>query len=341
MSAKIALNPALQPFVEIAGMTETYNRGLHRFAVFTACWTLFLLVAGALVTSNDAGLAVPDWPLSYGSLTPPMVGGIFYEHGHRLVATVAGILTIILAVWISRREPRAWMRKLGWTALAAVIAQGILGGITVKFFLPPWVSVAHAALAQSFFCILVALALFTSKWWQSDLPALRYTMPSSGALALRSLVGERAIKAAIVIFIQLLLGAAYRHHAFGILPHLIGAVVVPFVVLPVAISARDSRYLGVPALGRCGAILKHVLYLQLVLGGGALWSRLTTLHAPQPMPVMVFFTVAHTAVGALTLAAAVLLVLVSHRVLGTVQPEEVVAASRDAGPIAAQQGGAA
>ncbi len=310
-------------------MTETYNRGLHRFAVFTACWTLFLLVAGALVTSNDAGLAVPDWPLSYGSLTPPMVGGIFYEHGHRMVATVAGILTIILAVWISRREPRSWMRKLGWTALAAVIAQGILGGITVKFFLPPWVSVAHAALAQSFFCILVALALFTSKWWQSDLPELRYTAQPP--------VRERAIKAAVVVFIQLLLGAAYRHHAFGILPHLIGAVVVPFVVLPAAISARNSRYQAVPALGRCGAMLKHVLYLQLALGGGALWSRLATQHAPQPMPVMVFFTVTHTAVGALTLAAAVLLVLVSYRVLGAAQPDEVVAAQSH---IAAQQGGA-
>ena len=88
-------------------MADRPNSGLHQFAIFTACWTLFLLVAGALVTSNDAGLAVPDWPLSYGSLTPPMVGGIFYEHGHRMVATVAGILTIILAVWISRREPRA------------------------------------------------------------------------------------------------------------------------------------------------------------------------------------------------------------------------------------------
>ena len=93
-------------------MTPSNNSGLHKFAIFTACWTLFLLVAGALVTSNDAGLAVPDWPLSYGSLTPPMVGGIFYEHGHRMVATVAGILTIILAVWISRRETRSWMRRL-------------------------------------------------------------------------------------------------------------------------------------------------------------------------------------------------------------------------------------
>ncbi|MCL4523444.1 MAG: COX15/CtaA family protein [Acidobacteria bacterium] len=308
---------------------SSYNPGLHRFAVFTACWTLFLLVAGALVTSNDAGLAVPDWPLSYGSLMPPMVGGIFYEHGHRMVATAAGIFTIILAVWISRRETRASMRRLGWSALAAVVAQGILGGITVKFFLPPWVSVAHAALAQAFFCSLVAIALFTSKWWQSELQVVRYSAHPP--------VRERAVAAAIVIFIQLLLGAAYRHQALGILPHLIGAVIVPFVVLPAAFSSRDRAYGSASGLARCGTMLKHVLYVQLALGGAALWSRLATQHAPQPMPVMVFFTVAHTAVGALTLAVAVLLVLVAFRVLGPVRPEKVAASQPR---MAGQEGGA-
>ena len=310
-------------------MNSPNNAGLHKFAVFTACWTLFLLVAGALVTSNDAGLAVPDWPLSYGSLTPPMVGGIFYEHGHRMVATVAGILTIILAVWISRRETRAWMRRLGWAALGAVIAQGILGGITVKFFLPPWVSVAHAALAQAFFCSLVAIALFTSKWWQSELKVVHY--------AAHPPVRDRAVAAAIVIFVQLLLGAAYRHHAFGILPHLIGAIIVPFFVLPAANNTRDRAFQAAAGLVRCGTMLKHVLYVQLALGGAALWSRLATQHAPQPMPVMIFFTVAHTAVGALTLALAVLLVLVSFRVLGPVQPDEVVASQAH---MAGQEGGA-
>jgi cytochrome c oxidase assembly protein subunit 15 len=310
-------------------MNSPNNAGLHKFAVFTACWTLFLLVAGALVTSNDAGLAVPDWPLSYGSLTPPMVGGIFYEHGHRMVATVAGILTIILAVWISRRETRAWMRRLGWAALGAVIAQGILGGITVKFFLPPWVSVAHAALAQAFFCSLVAIALFTSKWWQSESKVVHY--------AAHPPVRDRAVAAAIVIFVQLLLGAAYRHHAFGILPHLIGAIIVPFFVLLAANNTRDRAFQAAAGLVRCGTMLKHVLYVQLALGGAALWSRLATQHAPQPMPVMIFFTVAHTAVGALTLALAILLVLVSFRVLGPVLPDEVVASQAH---MAGQEGGA-
>ena len=121
--------------------------GLHRFAVATAVATLFLIFAGGLVTSTESGLSVPDWPLSYGRLMPPMVGGVFYEHGHRMVATAVGILTILLAVWLSRREPRAWVRRLGYAALAAVVAQGVLGGLTVLFLLPMAVSVAHACLA--------------------------------------------------------------------------------------------------------------------------------------------------------------------------------------------------
>src|ERR1700681_4955525 len=104
-------------------------RNVHRFAVFTAVCTFLLLVAGALVTSNDAGLSVPDWPLSYGSLTPPMVGGIFYEHGHRMIASFVGLLSIVLAVWLWRLESRSWLQWLGVAAVGAVVAQGILGGI--------------------------------------------------------------------------------------------------------------------------------------------------------------------------------------------------------------------
>src|SRR4030042_4131220 len=105
-----------------------YHRGLHRFAVFTACATFGLLVMGALVTSNDAGLSVPDWPLSYGSLTPPMVGGIVYEHTHRVVASVIGLLTIVLTVWLWRQEERRWVRRVGYIAMAAGVGGGLLGG---------------------------------------------------------------------------------------------------------------------------------------------------------------------------------------------------------------------
>src|SRR5271156_701208 len=116
-------------------VTTNVPQSVHRFAFFLSCCTVLLLMAGALVTSNDAGLAVPDWPLSYGSLLPPMVGGIFYEHGHRMIATAVGLLTIVLAILLARSEPRRWGRSLGWTALGLVIAQGILGGLTVKFLL--------------------------------------------------------------------------------------------------------------------------------------------------------------------------------------------------------------
>src|ERR1700730_4331426 len=118
--------------------------GLHRFAVGTACATLVLIVAGGLVTSTESGLSVPDWPLSYGRLMPPMVGGVFYEHGHRMVATAVGLLTVVLAIWRRRPAPRAWVRRLGCAALAAVLAQVGLGGLTVIFLLPTAISVAHA-----------------------------------------------------------------------------------------------------------------------------------------------------------------------------------------------------
>src|SRR5713226_1255374 len=189
-------------------MTSTYSPGTHRFAVFLAICTFILLIAGALVTSKDAALAVPDWPLSYGSLTPPMVGGIVYEHTHRVVAALVGLLTIGLTAWLWRREPRRWVRRLGLLALGAVIAQGLLGGLTVKLFLPTTVSVAHATLAQLFFATIVALALFTSRWWQTDRPQAQ----DLGSPPVRLL----AAATVAAIFLQLILGAAFRHKGFGI-----------------------------------------------------------------------------------------------------------------------------
>ena len=134
-------------------------------------WATFLLiVAGALVTSNDAGMSVPDWPTSFGSLykLPPMAGGVKWEHSHRMIAEFIGLLIIVMAVWTQRVESRKWMRMLGWTALGAVIGQGVLGGITVLNFLPWSISTAHATLGQMIFCIVVAMALFTSRSWLQD-----------------------------------------------------------------------------------------------------------------------------------------------------------------------------
>ncbi len=289
---------------------------LHRFAVFTAACTFLLLVAGALVTSNDAGLAVPDWPLSYGSVAPPMVGGIFYEHTHRVMATFVGILTIVLAVWLWRSEPRRWVRRLGLIALGAVIAQGVLGGLTVVFFLPVPISVAHACLGQIFFGAIVGLALFTSQWWQSALPQ----MADAGSPRLRSLT----VWTVAAIFVQLMLGAAFRHKGFGIVPHLVGAAVVTLLVFWTAGAAR-RRYRNDAALGRCRRLLHALIGLQLWLGGAAWWSRLVARAFPQPIPVMVWLTVAHTVVGALTLAAAVLTALVCFRILQPVEQAALAA----------------
>lgn len=282
------------------------DRALHRFAAFTTGCTFFLLMAGALVTSNDAGLSVPDWPLSYGSLTPPMIGGIFYEHGHRVIATLVGILTIILAVWIWRAEKRGWVRRLGWGALLLVIAQGLLGGLTVKLLLPPPVSMAHATLAQLFFVTLICLTVVTGQWWRSDQAVLHDSgSPSTRALALTT---------SIVIVIQTILGAGYRHGAFGIWPHLVGAGAVTAAIIIIGRTVR-IRFGEMKPLRRAVIFLHAFFGLQIILGGAAMWAVQAQQRAPQPLPLLVTITVAHVLGGALVLAASVVLTLRCYRLI--------------------------
>jgi cytochrome c oxidase assembly protein subunit 15 len=287
-------------------MTVQPNRGAHRFAVFTAGCTFLLLIAGALVTSNDAGLSVPDWPLSYGSLLPPMVGGIRFEHGHRMIAAFVGILSIILAVWLAKVEPRRWVRRLGWTALGLVVAQGVLGGLTVILLLPPLISAAHATLAQLFFVTVISLAVFTGSWWRNESPSL----DDSGSPALRSL----AATTSVVILLQLVLGAAFRHNAFGIIPHIIGAVVVTVMIIATGRAAR-KRFGAAQPLRRAGRWLQSLLGIQLLLGGTAYWAVLAARHAAQPEPLYVLSTVTHVVVGAFTLATSILLTLCCFRMI--------------------------
>jgi len=287
-------------------MNAEHNPSLHRYAVFTACCTFLLLIAGALVTSNDAGLSIPDWPLAYGSLTPPMVGGIRYEFTHRVIATCIGLLTIGLAAWLWRAEKRPWMRWLGLAALGGVIAQGILGGMTVRMFQPPPVSAAHATLAQLFFSTVVAIAVFTSSWWNRELAGVEDT----GTPPVRSLL----IWTLVAVFLQLILGAAFRHKGFGIIPHLIGAVIVTMLIFMTA-GALKRRFSNVPALRSCAKLLHMLIGMQLLLGGGAYWSRLYAAHFPQPIAVMVALTVVHTVTGALVLAATLVTTLISFRMV--------------------------
>jgi heme a synthase len=183
------------------------NIWLHRFAILTSVATFCLIIAGGLVTSTGSGLAVPDWPLSYGQLMPPMVGGIFYEHGHRMVATFVGLLTTILAIWLWKKDERKWVRTLGLIALVAVMAQGVLGGLTVLFLLPTPISVAHATVAQSFFCLTIILALVTSPSWRTH-----QTVELESIVKTRQLM----ILTTVAIFVQLMLGALMRHTQSGL-----------------------------------------------------------------------------------------------------------------------------
>ena len=130
------------------------------------------MIAGALVTSNDAALSVPDWPLSFGTMTPPMVGGICYEHSHRVIAGGLGVLTIVLAILIWVKDERRWLRWFGLIAVGGVIAQGVLGRQVVLQLLHYWLPVMHACFAQIMFAAVVSIAVFTSQWWMSERPQL-------------------------------------------------------------------------------------------------------------------------------------------------------------------------
>ena len=264
--------------------------------------TFFLIIAGALVTSNDAGLSVPDWPTSFGSLykIPHLVGGVKFEHTHRMIAQFVGFLSIILAVWTWRADPRRWMKYLGLTALGLVIAQGILGGITVLFYLPPAVSSAHAALAQTFFCVVVLIALFTGQNWVEEIPLVEIDRerPSLFALVLFSIV---------VLYVQLILGAMFRHHGLSWWPHVLNAATVAIVLTWTCVRAL-SRYSGLDGVRRPAITLLSLLIAQLCLGFVAFLTRVAWGHdAVQPELPMVVSTVAHVAVGALLLATTVVL----------------------------------
>ncbi len=287
-------------------MTTNYSSSVHRYAIFLSVCTFILLIAGALVTSNEAALSVPDWPLSYGSLTPPMVGGIRYEHTHRVIAALVGLLTIGLAVLLWRKDQRKWVRYLGLAAIGAVIAQGVLGGLTVLLYLHYGMPVAHACLAQIFFGTVVSIAVFTSRWWISDLPQVEdHGSPSIHTLATLN---------AVVIFLQVVLGAGFRHRDIPVWPHAAGALVVLAMVTWTAVALR-KRFEGSREMSKARIALHAIFGLQFLLGIGAWWSRITTADAPQPMPVMVTLTVVHTVVGALLFALSVVVVLLCYRLV--------------------------
>ncbi|MBI2816670.1 MAG: COX15/CtaA family protein [Acidobacteria bacterium] len=305
-------------------MRQADSVWVHWFAVLTAFATFVLIIAGALVVGHDAGLSVPDWPLSYGSLMPPMEGGIFYEHGHRMIAALVGALTIALAIWLWQRDARRWVRILGVIAVVAVITQAVLGGITVLYLLPVPVRIFHASLAQLFFCITLGLALFTSRAWAADSAA-----DDRGFPGLRLL----SCAATCAVFIQLILGAALRHGALGLMPHIAWAAAVAVLVI----------WMGYVALARLPRSETHLRWfsgsaiflviLQLGLGYGSYYTRLVTRDASQPDQAMIHVTTTHVAVGAALLGASLLTTLLAFRRLR--HRSEVVSFNRGAQKTAA------
>ncbi|HXK03535.1 MAG TPA: COX15/CtaA family protein [Verrucomicrobiae bacterium] len=249
---------------------------LRRYGALVVCSTFALVVAGGLVTSNDAALAIPDWPLNWGRLIPPLEANIRYEFAHRVLALITALLTAGLAVKLRTR--------LAWTALAAVLVQAGLGGVLVKYIDPAWAAVVHAALAQLFFGIAVALL-----GQVSDLP--RAPAP---------------LIAAVALFAQTVLGAAVRHHIASPIPHIFGAAVATILVMWAGLSTLMT-HMDDPALRRPALALLSLTFSQVFLGIAAYMARAATADAPQPMPLMVWITVAHVAVGSLAFGAAVVL----------------------------------
>jgi len=302
-----------------------YNRTHHAFAVFAACAAFELITAGALVTSNDAGLSVPDWPTSFGYLVkvPHFVGGIRYEWSHRMVAGTLVTLTLAIAIWTLSVEPRRWLRWLAVAAFCTVIAQAVLGGLTVLLFQPPAVSTAHATVAQTFFCIAVAIALFTGRKWVEEQPRVEFDShrPSLFTLTLLSV---------FVLYVQLILGGMFRHHGMSWWPHVVHAVIVAFVLAWTAVRAL-SVYSQIEAVRRPAIVMLSLLITQLCLGFTAFLTRVAWgKDAVQPELPMVAATVAHVAVGALLLATTVVLAIQVWRHVPVAFAERIPEAQRDA-----------
>ena len=293
---------------------------IHYYARLLAAATLLLVAAGGMVTSTQSGLAVPDWPTTYGEnmFTFPysqMVGGIFYEHGHRLIASFVGMLTIGLVLLLWWRERRRWVRRLGVIALATVILQGLLGGLTVLYFLPDPISISHAGLAQIFFCLTIAIALFTSRTWETP-PQPPVDDPR---------LARRLIWMTGLVYLQVILGATMRHTGAGLaipdfplvygglLPpawtpaialhyaHRVGALVVTALVLTNA-AYIWSRHGDRRELVRPSWVLIAAVALQIALGA------MVVLTGKQPV-----INTLHVAGGAGVLATSVVLLLRAFR----------------------------
>ncbi len=299
-------------------------RWRYWFSIVAVVVSVALISWGGLVTSIDAGLAVPDWPSSFGSYDPLATGfedpanpssrwwhhlPILAEHGHRLLGALVGLLIVVLALWTWRVDPRRWMRRLGFTALGLVILQGILGGLRVI-----WVSldlaVVHALTAQLFFSMLVAMTLFTSRGWlrATSVPEV---LPETRRLRVLSIATVGAL------YGQIILGALLRHPGEGVhlgfaIVHITGAFVVLGLVLATCSRVRHDFSTN-RLLNRAGWIMLGAVVVQLMLGFFAFTVLLFETQLAQRSTTQVVLNSAHLVVGALLLASAVCLMLLALR----------------------------
>lgn len=267
---------------------------LARFAAFTAFCSFFVLFAGGMVTSTGSGLAVPDWPMSYGTLNPKMVDGVFFEHGHRAVAGFVAVLTWALMFWLHAVEKRRWLRRLSLAAAGFIVVQAVLGGVTVLYGLPKEVSIVHACLGQALFCTLWALAVGLGPRFS----ALDAQGAESGGL-----LWKDGALAAVLLFFQLILGASLRHTGSGLVWHLLGAAAAFWAVTRAAMQGLEAPRLRGLSMGVAGLIL-----LQLFLGIGALIGR-----SSRTIAHLALLPTLHQAAGALILGMTVVWTLKAWR----------------------------
>jgi cytochrome c oxidase assembly protein subunit 15 len=297
----------------VKSATAAFSPWPHRLAVLLACATFPLLFIGGLVTSLGAGLAVPDWPTTFGYnmfLYPwsKMLGGIFYEHSHRLVASVVGILTITLTLTFWLKENRTWLRWLGIAALGLVIVQGVLGGLRVVL-LQQTLAIIHACFAQAFFALTVSLALFTAADWREA----AQSAPIADGGRLRRL----GTITTVFVYIQIVFGAVLRHTGERLDAHLLLAALV--ALHAILLLVRITKFHGDQVkLVRPAIFLGILLLIQLLLGAASYFAKFTPI-LPLPMGGLVFITTLHLITGALMLVASLAITLWAYR-LSTAAP---------------------
>jgi heme a synthase len=288
----------------------------HRLAVVTAAATFLLILAGGVVTNTGTGMAVPDWPTTFGYnmfLYPwsKMVGGVLYEHTHRLLGSVVGALTLTLAIVLWAVEDRRYVCGLGIAALAAVVVQGVLGGLRVVLVAEA-LAIVHGVFAHAFFALVASIALFTAPSWRAAVPVVR----STGACR----VGRLALATTIGLYVQILLGALVTHLGVRLDAHLFGAAVVSVAVIVLGFRVMPGRAEW-PELVRPAEALRALWILQLLFALGAYVARFHAADIPLGTGLALALPVGHRLTGGLMLIASVVLTLRVYRRTGWLESE--------------------